>query len=122
MANPSTLPALRDAVARVLTACGEAHDGLTVTLEQVGDGRVGVHIRGCFTLAMWMPAPDEAEAIDRAWRTVLLRLDDGRASAAREVARAEARQRAAADGVSDARRDLRRAQLALRGAEEVTRG
>lgn len=122
MGDPRTLDALCDAVARVLTASGEAHDGLTVTLDPTNTGRVAVHIRGCFTLAMWMPAPDEAEAIDRAWRTVLLRLDDGRVSAEREVARAEARLRAAADGVSDARRDLRRAQLALRAAAGVTRG
>ena len=85
--KPTTLEELRAAVGRVLDARGEAHDGLTVTLDPTDTGRVAVHIRGCFSLAMWMPAADEAQAIDRAWRTVLLRLDDGRASAEREVAR-----------------------------------
>ncbi|MCH9837122.1 hypothetical protein K0U83_15765 [bacterium] len=117
--KPTTLEELRAAVGRVLDARGEAHDGLTVTLDPTDTGRVAVHIRGCFSLAMWMPAADEAQAIDRAWRTVLLRLDDGRASAEREVARAEARLRAAADGVTEARRDLERARAALAAAREA---
>lgn len=122
MAEPRTLPALRAAIARVLTARGESPAGLAVALDPTDTGRVAVRVGGCRTLAMWMPAADEAEAIDRAWRTVLLRLDDERAEAGREVARAAARWRAAANGVLEARRDLRRARAALDAAGEVPGG
>jgi hypothetical protein len=119
MSAPTTLGELRAAVARVLVARGEAHDNLDVALYPATHGRVAVYICGCFTLAMVMIAPTEAEAIDRAWRTVLQRMEDGEASAVREVVRAATRVRAAEDGVTEARRDLDRARAALAAAREA---
>ena len=106
--TPTTLPALRSAVARVLVARGEAEDAVSVrSVPYDGGRRVGLlaprypgHL-----LAMWAQGATTRDAIAALWPVVVARLDA-------EWERAD-------DARHEADRAFDRACSALKAAREV---
>lgn len=83
--TPTTLPALRAALRRVLVARGEAPDAVTVERDQWG---IGIGARVCGVLVEWVyePAPTCREAVARAWAAVVRGLRDEHRAAAHSAA------------------------------------
>ena len=113
MSAPTTLPALRAAVARVLVARGESAEGLYVARDQWGVS-IGVTVCGCVAEWIYEPRAELRDAIADAWASVLRELlaeaDTAEASVA--ATRRPERKSAAVER-------LRLARAALAAAREV---
>jgi len=111
--TPTTLPALRAAVARVLVARGEAADALHVDHDQWGVC-IGVTVCGCGVEWIYETHMDRAEAVGLAWAAVVreLRREVDAASHVAAATRRPERKDAATER-------LRRARAALAAAREV---
>lgn len=111
--TPTTLPALRSAVARVLVARGEAADVLYVDRDQWGVC-VGVTVCGCGVEWVYETSLRRADAVGLAWAAVVRELQ-------REVDAAEASAAATRrpDRKAAATARYARARAALSAAREV---
>ena len=111
--TPTTLDALRAAVARVLTARGESAEALYVDHDQWGVS-VGVVVCGCGVEWIYETSMDRAEAVGLAWAAVVRELQHAADAAAQSAAATRRPERKAA-----AAERLRRARAALAAARAV---
>ena len=110
MTPPTTLPALRAALARVLVARGESAEALYVDRDQWGVC-IGVTVCGAGVEWIYAVAPTCREAVAKAWASVERELRDEYVSAHRSWA--ACRSQATRDR---ARARLRRARAACEAA------
>jgi hypothetical protein len=117
MSSPTTLPALRLAVARVLVARGEATDALVCSAHRVSRG----HPRGKHWYAR-VVAPWESTGSPPSWASDMWAATEGEACAlawGRIAAAARDRVTDYERGVASAQARLDRAQAALAAAREI---